>query len=63
MTPTNELRFVERTITDGLTQDGLLHYKRIRVWQQKWEGEHHENIAAGKYLEEWRDVEVVKEET
>ena len=62
MNPTNELRFVERTITDGLTQDGLVHYKRIRVLQQKWAGAVQvDGVIAATY--EWRDVPLVKEET
>jgi hypothetical protein len=60
MNPTHELRFVERMVTDGLTQDGLLNYKRIRVLQQKWAGAIQVNgVISATY--EWRDVPLVKE--
>ena len=51
MTPTNELRFVERNvqITDAT-------YKTVHILQQKWE-----NPYVGE-SEEWRDVPVEKEE-
>ena len=50
MTPTNELRFVERWIGE--------QQKWVRVLQQKWED-------TGGYgtVEEWRDVPCVKENT
>ena len=53
MTPTNELRFVERT------EDEHADYNPpIRVLQQLWRNE---NAPIG-YREEWRDVPMVKEE-
>ena len=55
MTPTMELRFVERV--DNTTVD----YRTVRSLQQLWVGELHENKAAGKYIEQWRDVPVEKE--
>jgi hypothetical protein len=56
MTPTNELRFVERYLSLDNQPVRLL-----RILQQKWVGELHENRAAGKYVDEWRDVPVEKE--
>jgi len=66
MTPTNELRFVERTIELGpfyLTRDeqgNLVNASRTyRVLQQKWAGT---DTYSGGRKEEWRDVPLVKEE-
>jgi len=58
MSPTNELRFVERV---NSVEVGPLtyRYETIRVLQQKWvEADRHEWPAT-----EWRDVPLVKEET
>jgi hypothetical protein len=59
LTPTNELRFVERETDDN----GGYSYKEIvQVLQQKWIQNDLEALAeprCAKY--EWRDVPVVKE--
>lgn len=62
MRPTMELRFVEREVTT--TYPNYFHItetKTVRILQQKWTGELHENRAAGKYVDEWRDVPIEKE--
>jgi len=63
MTPTPELRFVERTVyTKDIAGSEVARARTIHVLQQKWEGSWEENIAACKYIEEWRDVPLVKED-
>ena len=60
MTPTNELRFVER-IADYRSGE-LTFEKTVRILQQKWEEVRNFDvnwITPPAY--EWRDVEVVKE--
>lgn len=54
MTPTNELRFVERQVGDWTQPTPRI----IRVLQQKWSGDH---PNWSKPIEEWRDVPCVKE--
>ena len=61
MTPTPELRWVERTEPMGK------HLVRnVKVLQQKWEGEVFEptdySKVYGKHREKWRDIETVKEQ-
>ena len=65
MTPTPDLRFVERTVSElKLVAVGYEDFveRTIHVLQQKWEGSWEENLAACKYIEEWRDVPLVKED-
>jgi hypothetical protein len=64
MTPTNELRFVERMVSvegHGNQQMGRL----VRILQQKWVA-YTKSWDAEKQMivvkEEWRDVPCVKEE-
>lgn len=59
MTPTPELRFVERLVPiDAHTG------KTVRVLQQKWVGTvHRPNTGMDMPVWEWRDVPLVKEET
>ena len=67
MTPTNELRFVERWVTNEVTHDTSL----VRILQQKWI-DTTQVLAVLRYGEngwpvnqhphEWRDVPVVKEQ-
>jgi len=60
MTPTPELRFVER-VTSKSAVDGTV--RTIRVLQQWWENQEWFNINTGQTLDgEWRDVPVEKEE-
>ena len=57
MTPTNELRFVERPIIINE------YTKTIRVLQQKWEGViHRPNTGLDMPTWEWRDVPLGKED-
>lgn len=60
MTPTNELRFVEREerIPPAAT-GGYTYVKAIRVLQQKWVNE--ELLSYDEAWSEWRDVPCVKE--
>ena len=61
MTPTNELRFIEREIVVYETDEGK-ECKTIRILQQKWARYHH--IETQRVVEsEWRDVPCVKEST
>jgi len=65
MTPTNELRFVERTKTElgNAWQGGPVYITRTeRVLQQWWKNDpyHGSNSALG-INGEWRDVPLVKE--
>lgn len=55
MTPTNELRFVEREIHE---YDWSV--KTIRVLQQKWVDE--TTLSLYQPIFEWRDVPLVKED-
>lgn len=59
MTPTNELRFVERTTSEHDVWHGqhVVRSKTIRVLQQKWV-----NVEVFPPLSQWRDVPLVKEE-
>ena len=52
MTPTNELRFVEREVYDETTD---FNGHTVRVLQQKWVD------LRGDYKPEWRDVSIEKE--
>lgn len=58
MTPTMELRFVERV------DNTKVEYVTVRILQQKWAGEYL-NPMTGNYAvkEEWRDVTVEKDQT
>jgi len=60
MTPTAELRFVEREVFLGHS-DTKPEWETIRVLQQKWEGDFFDSIT-GRLIEQWRDVPLVKEE-
>ena len=61
MTPTPQLRFVEREIPRRYPNDPSTMV--IRVLQQKWEGGMREETEGFFRKEtEWRDVECVKEE-
>lgn len=63
MTPTNELRFVERdveTTPDGA--GGFMFEETIRVLQQKWVGDEYTLNNKPLIKTEWRDVPLVKEE-
>ena len=64
MTPTNELRFVERWDTDEQTHDTRIvrAYKTVRVLQQKWAlPTSTSNTLGPQFL--WRDVPLVKDES
>ena len=66
MTPTNELRFVERMITEPVPNQPTLCIKKlVRILQQKWQNSYWTTDESGcKYQEEeWRDVPCVKENT
>lgn len=59
MTPTMELRFVERKVTDVLGRP----YEIKQVLQQKWVGnKYHDNGTYTPNAEQWCDVPLVKEE-
>ena len=58
MTPTNELRFVERKVTDVPGRP----YEIRRVLQQKWCASTSIQGALNPYKYEWRDVPLVKDE-
>ena len=64
MTPTNRLRFVERTITKQTPVPGTAYVLseglEVRILQQWWEPEYQE-YNAGK-TGEWRDVPLEEEE-
>lgn len=64
MTPTNELRFVERQITEPIPNEPNLGVrKNVRILQQKWEHEPRYSPYSGLKPETvWRDVPVVKEQ-
>ena len=57
MTPTNELRFVERKRYTSDTGEHFMEPFTVRVLQQKWV-----NVEVFPPLIEWRDVPLVKEE-
>lgn len=60
MLPTNELRFVERTITDlrKLEQP----QRKERVLQQRWEQDWKHDFEEGMPIaSEWRDVPLFRE--
>lgn len=68
MTPTMELRFVEREIEVPMDWDvvGTPIYKikkTVRVLQQKWVEDYtYPDERTRHYREEWRDVPLVKDE-
>jgi len=64
MTPTNELRFVEREVNQQISKVPDQWEKRtLRILQQKWQRWiHHPNGFPTQSDEEWRDVPVCKEE-
>jgi hypothetical protein len=53
MTPTNELRFVERV------DNSKAEYKTLRILQQKWVD--YKPLSMTVLQKEWRDVPVEKE--
>jgi hypothetical protein len=57
MTPTNELRFVERLVSADVHPN-----KVIRVLQQKWLRTDRDVELTRRPKEEWRDVPLVKDE-
>jgi len=63
MTPTNELRFVEREVITEYGCQGAHVAKTIRVLQQKWVQTYGSTDESGTFFtaEEWRDVPLVKE--
>ncbi len=58
MTPTNKLRFVERTRPD---YPGALTGRIIHVLQQWWEDKVWFNHSTQQFNGEWRDVPIEKE--
>ena len=63
MTPTNKLRFFERTLNAGeAAKQNLPAFYKIRILQQWWEADSFDMIT-GQTAGEWRDVPVEKEET
>lgn len=62
MTPTHELRFVEREVITPYGNDGAQVSKTVRILQQKWEIEPKYSPYTGFRPEVvWRDVPVEKE--
>jgi len=57
MQPTNELRFVDRELNDGIGKTCT-----VKVLQQKWMRLWSEDMGGGERESEWRDVPCVKEE-
>ena len=55
MTPTNRLRFVERTIGEPNSES---YWVKVRVLQQWWEPDYPGSAWSG----EWRDVPLEEEE-
>ena len=63
MTPTPELRFVERSMSVPVVgQLGVWTFVTRTILQQKWETSDAEVIRTAEYKSEWRDVPCVKEE-
>lgn len=60
MTPTNELRFVERETSISETGEHFMEPFTIRVLQQKWVDE--TTLSLYQPIYEWRDVPLVKEQ-
>ncbi len=63
MTPTPELRFVERESLTQYGNDGACVSKTIHVLQQKWTTWKWSEGTGIELIEEWRDVPLVKEGT
>lgn len=65
MTPTNHLRFVERTeITDTNPQTGISTGRIVRVLQQFWEHNNGKDVAEDMFVQiygSWRDIPLVKD--
>lgn len=65
MTPTNHLRFVERTeITDTDPQTGISTGRIVRVLQQFWEHNNGKDVAGDMFVQiygSWRDIPLVKD--
>ena len=62
MTPTPNLRFVEREIFVPVQGDFAVTYKTVRILQQLWETED-KYVTEGKYFfSEWRDVPLEEEQ-
>jgi hypothetical protein len=61
MTPTNELRWVTRTVP--APEFGEDVGKRIQVLQQKWTQYWSDDMGGGERAWEWRDIETVKEQS
>ena len=69
MTPTNKLRFVERTLNAGeAAKQNLPAFYKIRILQQWWENSMTINLGwtgdmpIGLAKGEWRDVPIEKEQ-
>jgi hypothetical protein len=60
MTPTNELRFVERTIYVNAASGELKYSQYIRILQQKWTLPTNTSETIGPQFV-WRDVPLVEE--
>jgi hypothetical protein len=62
MTPTNELRFVERSIYVNAASGDLKYSQNIRILQQKFVGTmQHPTNGRDMLIWEWRDVPLVEE--
>jgi hypothetical protein len=64
MKPTNELRFVERTVSElNLLRDGYEDFveRTLRVLQQKWKRVRYEGCVDEFIEYEWRDVPTERE--
>jgi len=59
MTPTNELRFVERPLEIVGVDPSIK--RNVRVLQQKWALYWSEEMGGGERESEWLDVPIVKE--
>ena len=65
MTPTMELRFVERTEYIKAASGDIHSSRTLRILQQKWTADYEYMDESGNYHTtiEWRDVPVEKEST
>jgi hypothetical protein len=61
MTPTNELRFVERTAYVDAASGYLKLSQTIRILQQKWVTYWSDDMGGSPRESEWRDVPLVEE--
>jgi hypothetical protein len=70
MTPTNELRFVERITYVNAASGELKYEQKVRILQQKWLDEsrvigvvqYSDGPMIKKHPHEWRDVPIEKEQ-